>query len=196
MFPEGRGDLKVIALVAHHIQERPIARELDQFTRRVGPDGFFGLPVQVSPVVQQRGIRGNLQRVADAQTGSRGIKDLDTHIPRFMDRQVFDAACMLASTHLDRRGQSQDGPIGSQREHAIHLVAGVAPFVLTLESQTKGLTHGAQRRDDRFPDDWRARHDRDGGLRRQFGVVVGGERVGQHPEFEGWLAEGLHPHAG
>ena len=45
LVPEGGGDLEIIALVAHAVEKGPVARELDQLSRRVGTDRLLRLPV-------------------------------------------------------------------------------------------------------------------------------------------------------
>ena len=43
LVPEHRRDLEVVPLMAHAVEKGPVARELDEFRRRVGADRFLRL---------------------------------------------------------------------------------------------------------------------------------------------------------
>ena len=57
--PERAGDLEVVALVAHHVEEGLVAAELEVFARRVGAQRLVRLPVRIAPEVHQRRVRGH-----------------------------------------------------------------------------------------------------------------------------------------
>ena len=197
LVPERRGDLEVVALVAHAVEERPIARKLDQLARRVGADRLLRLPVQVAPVGFQRGILGDPQGIAAANHAARRIEHVDQQVARHRDRKSsFDRSGMLAALHGESRGQAGDRHVGLERERALDLVAGVAPLVLALEAQAESLSAGSHGGQQRLPQHRGTGHDRECRLLQQLDIVIGGERIGEDPELEGRLDEGLHAHAG
>ncbi len=50
LLPETGRDLEVVPLMAHAVEKGAVAREFDQFARRIRPDRLLGLAVQVAPV--------------------------------------------------------------------------------------------------------------------------------------------------
>src|SRR3954471_20636570 len=52
--PEGIGDLKVIALMADHVDERRVARVAEIGVSSAHADGLSALPVQIAPITAQR----------------------------------------------------------------------------------------------------------------------------------------------
>ena len=56
--PERAGDLEVVALVAHDVEEGLVAAELEVFARRVGAERLVGLAVRVAPEVHERQCPG------------------------------------------------------------------------------------------------------------------------------------------
>ncbi len=66
--PEVAGDLKIVALVSHHVEEGLVASELEIFARGIGAERFVRLAVRVAPEMHELGMRrGNAQRVRSAQ---------------------------------------------------------------------------------------------------------------------------------
>ena len=66
--PERAGDLEVVALMAHHIEEGLVAAELEIFTRRIGAQRLVRLTVGVAPEMNERQIFGrDAQRIGAAQ---------------------------------------------------------------------------------------------------------------------------------
>ena len=63
LLPERVGDLKVVALVADHVDEGRIARIAEIAFRRAHADGLAALSVQVAPVAAQRRGRDHAQRI-------------------------------------------------------------------------------------------------------------------------------------
>ena len=196
LVPEGGGDLEVVALVAHAVEEGLVARELHQVARRVGADRLLRLAVQVAPVGAQRRLGGDAQRIAAADDAARPVQHVDQQIARLCHRQAADLPGRLAAAHREALGQARDRQAGAEREAALDLVAGIAPGVLALEAQAEGLAGAAQGGQQRLPRRRRAGDDGEARLPRQLDIIVGGEGVDQHAELEGRLDEGLHAHAG
>ena len=66
--PERAGDLEVVALVAHDVEEGLVAAELEVLARRVGAERLVGLAVRVAPEVHERRVlRHDAQRIGAAQ---------------------------------------------------------------------------------------------------------------------------------
>lgn len=50
LVPERGRDLEIVPLMAHAVEECPVAGKLDQIACRVGADRLLGLAMQVAPV--------------------------------------------------------------------------------------------------------------------------------------------------
>ena len=83
-----------------------------------------------------------------------------------------------------------------QSKPALAAIRWIAPAVLALQAQAKGLIFSTQCRQDGLVEHRGTRHDVDLRLHRQFDVVIGRDRIDQHLEFETVLAKGLNAHAG
>ena len=164
LVPERRGDLEVVALVAHAVEKGPVARELDQLARRVGADRLLRLAVQVAPVGPQRRLGGDAQRVADGRARSPSASR--TSISQVA--RLGDATGRRSSARARRAASKtspaspRDRPAGAQRERRRSTWSlGLPQLVLALEAEAEGLADAAQGRQHRLPGHRRAGDDRD-----------------------------------
>ncbi len=104
LVPERRGDLEVVALVAHAVEEGLVARELDQLARRIGADRLLRLAVQIAPIGTERRVRREAERIAPAEHAALRIEHVDEQVTRLRHRQALDRQGGLAAPHREGRG--------------------------------------------------------------------------------------------
>ncbi len=161
VLPERRGDLKIVALVAAGIQESLVAGEIEEIPRRVGADGLLGLPVEIAPVVKQRGVGDDAKRIRAREQSAVLVQDVDRVVPRLLRAQAFDGAREVTRRQAHRLGQTIDVSTGAQRQRLVAFVAWIAPPVLTLQAQPERLAGASQRRQHRLPHGRNIRDDGD-----------------------------------
>jgi len=67
--------------MAHDIEVRPVAPELEIFSRRVGAQRLVRLSVRVAPEVHQRGVaRHYAERIGAAKFAAGFIEHADRHL--------------------------------------------------------------------------------------------------------------------
>lgn len=138
VLPEFLGDLEIVALVAHRVQEGAVAREQDELLGGVGADGLFRLAVQVGPVVVARRLRGDAARVA-ARHDPVAVQDFQAQVAGLGGDDAFDRVGIGAGGHFEGLGHPRHAQVAAQGVAALRLVGGVAPFVLALEAQAQRL---------------------------------------------------------
>ena len=210
MGPEGVGDLEVVALVGHHVQERPVPGEGMEVAGRVGADGLLGLAVEISPPWQQprpcthrSGLDPERVRRGDRRAGPRtALHQLEPHQARFFDGQVVGhhGERSRPEHHLvEQAGNRMHRPVvghAADAERGVSPVTRVTPPVVASHREPERFPGRADRRDDETPGHRRPGHDGHLGLYRELHVVVGGDGVDEDPELEGVLAERLEANAG
>ena len=196
--PERVRNLEVVPLVAADVEERPVAGELEVGAGGVGPDRLLALAVEVAPIVAVRGVGLDAKGVRLRERLPVLAEDPDPALPRIGDREAVHLPAERPGPERDGFGQALDRPaVGGEAEGPLHPVARVAPPVLALEAQPEAIPGPAKGRQDGDPLHPRPRPDVDGrmGAVRQRDVLVARERVGEHPELEARLHEGLEPQA-
>src|SRR5262245_22052962 len=127
--PERVGDLKIVALVADHVDEGQIAGIAEIAFRRAHADGFAALPVQVAPVAPQRCGRNNAQRV-----GARELlavrHEPQVEIAGRVGDEIVQHARAVAALDRDALRQSADRTRWDERERLLGLARRVAPRIL------------------------------------------------------------------
>src|SRR6185295_9873899 len=107
--PERAGDLEVVALVAHDVEEGLVAAELEVFARRVGAERFVGLPVRIAPVVQERLTRGrHAKEIGPAQLLSVLAEHANIEIGWIGNSKAVDDSGETAPLQARARGQAHD----------------------------------------------------------------------------------------
>ena len=185
--PERAGDLEVVALVAHDVEEGLVAAELEVFARRVGAERLVGLAVRVAPEVHERQCPGP-RRAGDWPGTAPPPLSSSTRMarsPGCSQPAVLRAtAAKAARRKAQARRQTRDRAIGLEPQRAVDEVGGIAPLVVGLDREAERLAGAHERRQHGAPAHARPRHD--GNLRalRQRHVVVGGDRIGEDAELE------------
>ena len=196
--PERAGDLEVVALVAHDVEEGLVAAELEVFARRVGAERLVRLAVRVAPEVHERRRPSPRPAAGWSGTAPRPLSS-STRTARsagFLDAQTFDHRREIPRREPERRRQPRDRAVRLQPQRAIDEVGGIAPLVVGLDRQAERLAGAHERRQHGAPAHAWPRHDGDPRALRQRHVVVGGDRIGEHAELELALAVGLQADAG
>ena len=133
--PERAGDLEVVALVAHDVEEGLVAAELEIFARRVGAERLVGLAVRVAPEVHERRVL-RPQRAADWRgTAPRPLSSSTRmqHRPARRIRSPSTTAAKLPGAKRSVAGRPAIGAIGLEPQRAIDEVGGIAPLVVGLD---------------------------------------------------------------
>ncbi len=182
--------------MAHDVDERTIARELDQLACRIGADRLLRLTVQIAPERQQFRLLDDRDRVARAKRLAVIGQHVDHIVARPGNAQSFHRRRILACVQRDGFRQSRNRPGGGEAIRPLRPRRRIAPLVDALEAQSKRLAHAAHRRNNRLIAGGGTGDDGDPRLLRQLDVVVGCPRVDEHAELERGLVERLHPDAG
>ena len=195
--PEGAGDLEVVALMAHDVEEGLVAAELEILSRGVGAERLVGLAVGVAPEMHERGgARHNAQRIGPAQLLAPVVEHAHDALARLVDPQPLHLQGKASGREARRRRQSADRAVGREAQRAIDDVGWIAPLVVGLDAEPERLARPHQRRQHGAPAHAGPRNDGDPRALGQRDVVVGGDRVGKHAELELALAVGLQADAG
>ena len=119
--PEGAGDLEVVALVAHDVEEGLVAAELEVFARRVGAERLVGLAVRIAPEVHQRRVRGDdAQRVGAAQLPAGLVEHADDDDrPARATRRPSTTAAKLPGAKRSVAGSPAIGALACQPQRAV-----------------------------------------------------------------------------
>ena len=105
--PERSGDLEVVALMAHHVEEGFVAAELEIFTRRIGAQRLVRLAVGVAPEMNERQLlRCDAQRIGAAQFAAMVVEYADGEVGFFIDYQAVDERGEFSGLALNRFRQS------------------------------------------------------------------------------------------
>ena len=117
LLPERIGDLKVVALVADHVDEGRVARIAEVILRRAHADGFAALPVQIAPVAAQRRGFDHTQRIGAGDLGAvrhqtqievaLGVGDEALDYPRSLARLDRDRFLPVMEREPAQRARNQ-----------------------------------------------------------------------------------------
>ena len=197
--PERAGDLEVVALVAHDVEEGLVAAELEVGARVVGAERLVGLPVRVAPEVHQRRILGHHAQRVRAGTAPSPFSSSTrmTTSPGSLTRKPSATAANAPGANRSVSGNPATRAPSATSRSVRSIRFDVLPHLSSaLTLSRNGSPARTMRRQHRAPAHARPRHDGDLRALRDRHVVVGGDRVGQHAELEFALAVGLQADAG
>ena len=193
-FPEGVGDLKVIALMADHVEESRVAGVAEIGVGGTHADGLATLAMKVAPIAAQARLLHDAQRVGACPNLAIGHQtDVDVAFRRC--DKIVDHARSIAHPDLQARRQSLDRARRLELETLGGVGGGIAPSIFGNDSKPKRLTGDRERRQDRLPARRRPGHQIERRLRRQFAEFVSRKGIDRGFQFDIGFDIGLQPQA-
>jgi len=188
------GNLEIVRLVAHHVEQRDLASEREVLLDRAGADRRA---MQIAPpcfrfILTQRAdhvglgsVRSTRGRDARLDSGACAAKPTQSR-----HGELAAAKRERAREALERRALRAEHP------RALETLARIAPRVFGFHERLERLARAHRRRRDDDQPVNRAPHDVELRRGRESRIELGPEGIDEHSELAAFLAEGLGPRAG